>query len=258
MESTVEERVENLKQLLSSENLSQNNKSPKMQLFSFLAMLNAYDPEAYLLMSECQQILGPPDPIHGGPPFENRMEPFIDFIKLSGPPDHKCSIDQVFAKSAVNELAALGLSRSATMKELMVSLCGDQIQPHIIDSIKTLLTTRVLEEKGREKFSRLISDIQEKENFYKAVSVLETASDKLTGNTTFPQTLSRLYYVKGGIIDYTKAEKWANTAIRRAPKNSYVADTLGQVHKHQFLRNQNLRKSYARQKWPSKPLKMLR
>ncbi|KAK5875653.1 hypothetical protein CesoFtcFv8_026713 [Champsocephalus esox] len=69
MESTVEERVEQLKQLLSSENLSQNNKSPKMQLFSFLAMLNAYDPEAYLLMSECQQILGPPDPIHGGPPL---------------------------------------------------------------------------------------------------------------------------------------------------------------------------------------------
>ncbi|XP_034053505.1 sterile alpha motif domain-containing protein 9-like [Gymnodraco acuticeps] len=236
MESTVEERVEKLKQLLSSEDLSQNNKSPKMQLFSFLAMLNAYDPEAYLLMSECQQILGPPDPIHGGPPFEKRMEPFIDFINISGPSEHKCSIYQVFAKTAVNELAALGLSRSATMKEFMVSLCGDQTQPHIIDSIKTLLTTRVLEEKGREKFSRLISDIQEKENFYNAVSVLKTAAYKLTGNTFFPQTISRLYYIRGGIIDYKKAEEWANTAIRRAPKNSYVADTLGQVHKNQFLR----------------------
>ncbi|KAK5893313.1 hypothetical protein CgunFtcFv8_006197 [Champsocephalus gunnari] len=124
------------------------------------------------------------------------------------------------------------------MKELMVSLCGDQIQPHIINSIKTLLTTRVLEEKGElEKFSRLILEIQEKESFYKAVSVLKTAAYKLTGNSIFPQTLSRLYYVKGGIIDYTKAEEWANTAIRRDPKNSYVADTLGQVHKIQFLRS---------------------
>ncbi|KAK1890437.1 Sterile alpha motif domain containing protein 9-like [Dissostichus eleginoides] len=236
MESTEEERVEMLRKMLSSEYSPKKPKSKKMQLFSFLAMLNAYDPEAYLLMSECQQILGPPDPIHGGPPFEKRMEPFIDFIKLSGPPEHKCSIDQVFAKTAVNELAALGLSRSATMKEFMVSLCGDPIQQRIIDSIKTLLTTRELEEKGREKFSRLILDIQEKENFYNAVSVLKTASDKLTAYPIFPQTISRLYYIRGGIIDYKKAEEWANTAIRRAPKNSYVADTLGQVHKNQFLR----------------------
>lgn len=224
----MEERVEILRKMLSSENSPKKNKSKKMQLFSFLAMLNAYDPEAYLLMSECQQILGPPDPIHGGPPFEKRMEPFIDFIKLSG---HKCSIDQVFAKTAVNELAALGLSRSATIKEFMVSLCGDQSQPHIIQFIKTLLTTRELEEKGKEKFSRLILDIQEKENFYNAVSVLKTASDKLTGNHIFPQTISRLFYIRGDISDYKKADEWAKEAIKRAPKNSYVADTLGQVHK---------------------------
>lgn len=50
------------------------------ELFSFLALINAYVPEFHLPMQQCQQILRPPDPIHGGPPFEERMKPFISFI----------------------------------------------------------------------------------------------------------------------------------------------------------------------------------
>ncbi|KAG8005997.1 Macrophage mannose receptor 1, partial [Nibea albiflora] len=49
--------------------VQQNRDATNTQLFSFLALMNAYIPESYLLMSECQKILGPPDPIHGGPPF---------------------------------------------------------------------------------------------------------------------------------------------------------------------------------------------
>ncbi|KAK9521865.1 hypothetical protein VZT92_019841 [Zoarces viviparus] len=219
--------------IILSEYMQQNPMSTNTQLFSFLALLNAYVPESYLLMSECQQILGPPDPIHGGPPFEERMEPFTFCINESS---QKCMIDPLVAQISVQVLADLGISRSATVKKLMFYLCGDQPQPHILQFVKDLLTKRELGVNGEEKFSRLIEDIREKEKFSNAVSVLKTASNKLRQYHIYPQTLSRLYYIRGGNIDYNKAEEWARTAIDRAPNNSYVADTLGQVYKNRFMR----------------------
>ncbi|XP_078132262.1 sterile alpha motif domain-containing protein 9-like isoform X2 [Sander vitreus] len=237
MELTLEEQIDRIQRL--SQYVQQNPQSTSTKLFSFLALLNAYIPEAYLLMPECQKILGPPDPIHGGPPFEERMEPFTCFINTSSPnPEHRCMIDTVFAQSAVNILACLGNSRSAIVKKFMFSLCGDQPQPHTLQFIKELLTKRKLGENGKEKFSRLIEDIHKKENFHKAVSVLETASDKLRQNHIFPQTVSRLYYIRGG-IDYKKAQEWAKKAITRAPNYSHAADTLGQIYKNRLMREAN-------------------
>ncbi|XP_054483457.1 sterile alpha motif domain-containing protein 9-like [Anoplopoma fimbria] len=188
-----------LMQNLLSEYVKQNPTSTNTQLFSFLALLNAYVPDSYLLMSECQQILGPPDPIHGGPPFEERMEPFPLFVGISSTnPEHVCMVHPIFAQCAVKVLAALGISRSATVKNFMFSLCGDQPQPHILQFIKDLLTKREFGEKGKDKFSRLIEDIGEEENFDNAVSVLVTASNKLTQYPIYPQTLSRLIEEKIG------------------------------------------------------------
>ncbi|KAM7377076.1 hypothetical protein PAMA_013723 [Pampus argenteus] len=210
-----------------------NCDSTNLQLFSFLALLNAYVPDSYLLMSECQRVLGPPDPIHGGPPFEERMEPFTRLINTSSPEvDHVCMVDQVTAQIVVETLADLGITRSDTVKKLMSTLCGDQAEPHTIQFIKDLLTKRNEGKKGKEKFSRLIETIKDN-NIYYAISVMKTASAKFKQNPIFPQTLSRLYYV---YHDYNKAEEWARTAIRRAPNNSYMADTLGQVYKQRLRR----------------------
>ncbi|XP_051256940.1 sterile alpha motif domain-containing protein 9-like [Dicentrarchus labrax] len=213
--------------------VQQNPSSTNTQLFSFLVLLNGYIPESYLLMSECQKILGPPDPIHGGPPFEERMEPFTPFINTSNP-EHICLTDPKFALIAVDKLAGLRISRSTTVKSLMVLLCGNQPQPHTIQFIKDILTKRELRESGKDKFSRLIEDIMDQENFHHAVSVLKTASDKLRQNPIFPQTLSRLYYIRRS--DYPRAEEWAKKAIERAPQNSYVADVLGQIQKNHLMR----------------------
>ncbi|XP_067435651.1 sterile alpha motif domain-containing protein 9-like [Thunnus thynnus] len=214
-----------------------NCNSTNTQLFSFLALLKAYIPESYLLMSECQQILGPPDPIHGGPPFGEKMKPFTPFIKTSSPnPGCVCMVCPVFAEWSLTLLANSGITRSTTVKKLMFSLCGDQPEQHIIQFIKDLLTKRKIGEKGKEKFSRLIEDIQEKEKFFHAVSVLKTASQKFKRNATFPQTISRLYYIRRGTLDYKEAEVWAQMAIERALNNSYVADTLGQIHKNRLMR----------------------
>ncbi|KAM3589973.1 uncharacterized protein V6R79_000883 [Siganus canaliculatus] len=225
------------------EYVAENPRSTNTKLFSFLALLNAYVPGSYLLMSECLQILGPPDPIHGGPPFEKRMEPFIDLIKTSSQNSEVCLKSQDLAQTAVQRLAKLSISRSATAKNFIISLCSDQPQPHIIEFIKDILTKRIsFENEYKKKFSELIEDIlQEEQNPYNAVSVLKIASEKLNQNPIFPQTISRLYYIniRRGIIDYDRAEQWARKAIDRAPDNSFVADTLGQVFKNRLLRIRN-------------------
>uniref|UniRef100_UPI003AAAC2D2 sterile alpha motif domain-containing protein 9-like n=1 Tax=Centroberyx gerrardi TaxID=166262 RepID=UPI003AAAC2D2 len=191
-------------------------------------------------MSQCQEILGPPDPIHGGPPFEKRMAPFTVFIKTFTPSTggdlRVCMIHPEIAQKSLQLLADLKVSRSALVKECMSSLSGDEAQPHVIKLIKDLLTKREMGENGKEKFSRLIEDIKQQENFHNAVSVLSTASGQFMTYHIFPQTLARLYYIRRGSNSYVKAEEWAKQAIQIAPQNSYVADTLGQVYKNSLLR----------------------
>ncbi|XP_053272099.1 sterile alpha motif domain-containing protein 9-like [Pleuronectes platessa] len=219
--------------------MKENPTSTNTQLFCMLALLKAYVPESYLLMSECQRILGPPDPIHGGPPFEQRMEPFTNFIRKSSPnpgPKRVCMINQVSAQKAVEVMADSGIPRSDTVKNIMFSLCGDQAEPHVLQVIKDLLTKREMVEKRKEKFSRLVEDILKLESFNKALLVLEGASTKFSENAAFPQVVSRLYYIAKKPSDYVIAEEWAKEAIDRAPDISYIADTLGQVYKNRLLR----------------------
>ncbi|XP_071390720.1 sterile alpha motif domain-containing protein 9-like [Centroberyx affinis] len=223
-----------------SQYVKSNKNSKNTKLFSLLALLKAYAPESYLPMSQCQEILGPPDPIHGGPPFEKRMEPFTAFIKTFTPSTggdlHVCIIHTEIAQASVQLLAVLKVSRSALVKECMSTLSGDEAQPHVIQLIKDLLTKREMGENCKKKFSRLIEDIRDKENFCSAVSVLTTASGQFKTYHIFPQTLARLYYITKESNCYVKAQEWAKRAIGIAPKNSYVADTLGQVYKNSLLR----------------------
>ncbi|XP_047457999.1 sterile alpha motif domain-containing protein 9-like [Mugil cephalus] len=214
--------------------IKDHRQAPNTKLFSFLALLNAYVPDSYITMDECQRILGPPDPIHGGPPFEERMKPFTVFIKMSGPlPGRVCMIHPEIAKSAVELLADLNISRGRTARQFFRSFCNNETED-MVQFIKDLLTKREMGEHGKAKFSSLILDICENQDFHQALSVLEMASDTFGQNPNFPQTIARLYYLESG--DYNKTEEWAQEAIRRAPNNSYVADTLGQIHKNNLLR----------------------
>ncbi|KAM9426031.1 uncharacterized protein KZ484_015749 [Pholidichthys leucotaenia] len=137
------------------------------------------------------------------------------------------------AKMAVEQLAN-SKNKSVIVKEWMESINGEQ--PEMIESIRDLLTKREEHEYGKKRFSRLISDILEEEDFDDAVSVLKFASDKFHHISIFPQTLSRLYYYKNRTKD---AEKWAKKAIKRAPNSSYTADTLGQIYKKRLIKARN-------------------
>ncbi|KAM4714631.1 sterile alpha motif domain-containing protein 9-like isoform 2-T2 [Anableps anableps] len=70
-----------------------------------------------------------------------------------------------------------------------------------------------------------------------SASVLKVASKKFDKNSLFPQALARFCY--GELEDFKEAEIWAKKAIDREPKKSFIADTLGQVHKN-HLRNKRL------------------
>ncbi|KAG7497733.1 hypothetical protein JOB18_043053 [Solea senegalensis] len=235
-EMTIEECILHLHDTISPY-VQQNPTSTNTQLFCMLALLNAYVPESYLLLPDCQQILGPPDPIHGGPPFEERMKPFTILINTSNPsPGHISFIHQMFAQAAVEVLCSFNISMSDKVEELMVKLCGDEVQPYIIPFIKDLLTKREMGAIRQDKFSRMIEDILKREGFYPALSVLMTASNKFHLNPIFPQAVARLNYIARKPSDYRRAEQWANKAIERAPGSSYMADTLGQIHKNRLMK----------------------
>lgn len=213
--------------------VQENPESTNTQLFSFLALLGAYLPESYLLISECQKILGPPDPIHGGTPFEERMKPFTPLINISGAnAECRCSIDPGNAQKAL-KLLALSFTKSNIAQNLIRS--DIYSRRDVVQYIKDLLTKREVSDNFKQHFSRLITDIyKNEENLRKAVSVLKTASDKFNQNPIFPQTISRLYYKKNK-PDCDQAQQWALKAIERAPHNSYVADTLGQICKKRLM-----------------------
>ncbi|XP_014884695.1 sterile alpha motif domain-containing protein 9-like [Poecilia latipinna] len=211
-----------------------NPMSTNSKLFSMLALLNAYVPNSYLIMEECRGILGPPDPIYGGPPFEVRMQPFSKLIKVSGSKVRLIHSD--IARRSVELLAELGIPRSSLALNCVFLLCGEEVQPHTVQFVKDLLTKREMGPKGKEKFSLLIKDIVEQEKFIKALMVLIKASNKFQDKHIFPQTVARLYNIGGCRPNFKKAEKWAKEAIKRAQNNSYAADTLGQVYKNHLLR----------------------
>lgn len=208
--------------------IQSNQTSTNTKLFSYLALLNAYVPDSYLVMSECQQILGPPGPIHRGSPFEERMGPFRTLISRRGnDADKVCLVNNEVAKHALTILQRFRISKFGTAESLINSLCGDETQPQTTEFIKYLLTKRV-NKPMKSQFSKFIDEI----GVDQAEKILKTATEKFS-LPLYPQTLSRLLYRNSR---YKDAVIYAEEAIRRAPNSSFMADTLGQVYKNWLLR----------------------
>ena len=170
--------------------MKENPTSTNTQLFCMLALLKAYVPESYLL--SVKRFLAHLIPSMEPPPLEDRMEPFTIFIRKSSPnpgQEHVCMIDQVSAQWVLKVMADSGIPRSATVTHMMNSLCGVQAEPHVLQFINDLLTKREKVENGKEKFSRLVEDIWNYENLYKALFVLKRASTIFRENAVFPQVV---------------------------------------------------------------------
>ncbi|NXL44436.1 SAM9L protein, partial [Podilymbus podiceps] len=105
-------------------------------------------------------------------------------------------------------------------------------QDKLIRDIQTLLVTRQRKKHGDESdtlFSPLIEAIHREEKCGNVEYVLKQASARFEQNGYICQALARYFYIKKRKFD--SALYWAKAAKERAPHNSYISDTLGQVFK---------------------------
>ncbi|KAM7366467.1 hypothetical protein PAMP_015905 [Pampus punctatissimus] len=212
------------------------NKPLKTQLAAFLSLLNAYVPGSYLLESQCLAFLKHEESIFS---LEDKMKPFSHLIITFQ--KKVCMAHPLIAQRCTEMISEAGVTRSDTARNFLNCLCRDEIPPRLLGFVKDMLTKREMKieenpingdevREDKEKFSRLILDIQTKECAAQSASVLKMASMIFEHNPFFPQALARIYYLE--LKDYNQAESWAKEAKKRDPKNSFVADTLGQVYKN--------------------------
>lgn len=221
------------------------NKPLKTQLATFLCLLNAYVPGSYLLESQCLDFLKHKDSIHGHLSLDDRMTPFnhliVTFQEDMRSERKVCMAHPMIAQCCTELMGNTGVNRSDTARNFLNWLRRNEIPPCLLGFVKDMLTKREMKKEERpnnaneikedqEKFSRLILDIQSNEHEVQSASVLKMASKIFDKNPFFPQALARFYYIE--LKDYNKAERWAKEAMKRDPKNSFVADTLGQVFKN--------------------------
>ncbi|XP_032399871.1 sterile alpha motif domain-containing protein 9 isoform X2 [Etheostoma spectabile] len=219
------------------------------QLVAFISLLNAYVPGSYLLESQCLDFFKHDDYIHGDFSLEDRMGPFSPLIitfTTEASEKKVCMAHPMIAQCCTELMAEAGVARSDTARNLLTTLCTAEVPAFLVGFVKDMLTKRRPKPKeteeediqingtemkeDSERFSRLIVDIQKKESNVQSASVLVMASKKFAQNPFFPQALARFYYIE--LKDYNLAEMWAKKAKQRDPQNSFVANTLGQVHKN--------------------------
>ncbi|XP_036969069.1 sterile alpha motif domain-containing protein 9-like [Acanthopagrus latus] len=224
-----------------------SNRSKRIQLVGFLSLLNAYVPGSYLLENQCLDLFKHKDRF-GDLTLEDRMKPFRNLIiTFQQDPSSEKRVRMahpMIAQCCTELMAEAGVTRSDTARNFLTHLCRDEVPPFLFGFVKDMLTKREMKMKENPinsteitekqvKFSKLILDIQEMQGEKESASVLKLASRKFDQNPFFPQALARFYYIE--LKDYNQAELWANRAKQRDPQNSFIADTLGQVHKNHLM-----------------------
>ncbi|XP_034053513.1 sterile alpha motif domain-containing protein 9-like isoform X2 [Gymnodraco acuticeps] len=220
----------------------------KTQLAAFLSLLNAYVPDSYLLESQCLDVFKHANYSHRDISLEDiSLEDMLDdfshliiTIQQGGSEKRVRMAHPLIAQCCTELMAEAGVTRSDTAKNLLICLCRDEVPRSLAAFVNYMLTKRRPKEKecsASDSFSRLILHIQTKEDASQCVSLLGMATNMFDQNQIFPQALARFHYIV--LRDYDQAEMWAKEAKQRDPKNSVVADTLGQVHKNRL---KNLRR----------------
>lgn len=224
--------------------LKRNKRPRKQQLLAFLALINSYVPGSYLPYDLCQGFID--EEGNNLPSFSLKeyMQPFSDFLVIystkEGEARHVRMVHPMIAHECLRLLTEAGVTRGDTTLKLLQELCRDDMPLFLVKMIKKLLTKREskLQEPDQEdnnrgsleKFSKLILDINTEEGSSMCVAVLRMAVKKFTTDPLYPQALARFYYIEKE--DYVRAKHWAEMAIMRDERNSFIRDTLGQVHKN--------------------------
>uniref|UniRef100_A0A8C1YFP7 Sterile alpha motif domain-containing protein 9-like n=1 Tax=Cyprinus carpio TaxID=7962 RepID=A0A8C1YFP7_CYPCA len=220
--------------------IEKDTKSSSTRLLSFLALINSYVPGSHLLKLFCEDFISrreqPTD--EENPKLETIMKPFEGLIVTysEGEQEDQCIrlAHPMIADACLKILTEHKLVRFDIALDFLNSMVeGNESNYEKI--CKSMFITRPEGLMEKEKFSRLILDIMyESENYTEqCIYLLQLASGLFCKDPFYPQALARFYYIKVKEENkYSEAERWAKMAVERDPQNSYISDTLGQIHKN--------------------------
>ncbi|KAL6466708.1 hypothetical protein MHYP_G00245120 [Metynnis hypsauchen] len=177
--------------------VKRNKPACNTELFSILALLNSYVPGSFLPLSRCQ-----------------------DFLILQPHP--------VIANECLKILAEAGITKGEIAKRFLES-CKPNEPPYVVKMVKSLLIKKETMEDHQEMFSRLILDIKDEGDLKMCVELFEIATTIFEKDPFFPQAFARFLYII--LHEFDEAEHQAWEAIGRDLQNSFLRDTLGQIHK---------------------------
>ncbi|XP_008062456.1 sterile alpha motif domain-containing protein 9-like [Carlito syrichta] len=220
----------------------QDADSKEAQLISFLALLNSYVTDSTISMSQCEQFLGIicASTAWELESLEDKMGTYSTLLINTEVAEY----GRYTGVRIIHPLIAM-----CCLKELETSYHLDkcQIALRILEEnlfydygigkdkfqhdVQTLLLTRQRKEHGDEMdtlFSPLMESLPNKD----IEKVLTAGSTRFPQNAFICQALARHFYIKEK--DFNTALDWAHQAKKRAPQNSYISDTLGQVYKSEI------------------------
>lgn len=214
----------------------------KAQLISFLALLNFYVTDSTISVSQCEIFLGITYTSKFRKPesIEDNMGTYSTLLIRAEVLEHGRYTGIRMIHPLIADYCLTELEKSCNMDKCQIAL--KILEENIFyDSgigrnkfkhdVQTLLLTRHRKEHGAEAdtlFSPLIEALQNEET----EKVLFAGSVRFPQNAFICQALARHFYIKEK--DFKTALVWANLAKKKAPKNSYISDTLGQVYKSEI------------------------
>lgn len=214
--------------------------SQQGKLLSFLALLNTYVNGSYISLSMCEELVGIRNSLQNRETLDDKMNPFstlmITFIvEEHGTYQAVRFLHQMIARKCL-EFLIQQYRMSLCDIVIDVLLCDKLYKSHmgkdfLVQYIHSMLITRQRKELGDDKttsFSPLIEEIDKEGGHEKVKEVLEKAIGRFEKSATMSQALARHFCLQEKNFD--SAIKWALDAQGKR-SNSYMADTVGQVHK---------------------------
>lgn len=220
----------------------QNVDSKEGQLISFLALLNSYVTESTISVSQCEIFLGiictsmPWEPES----LEDKMGAYSTLLINTEVTEYGryTGVRIIHPLIAISCLKELEESYDLNKCQIALKILNENLfyvsgigREKFQHDVQTLLLTRQRREYGDETdtlFAPLIEALQNED----IEKVLIAGATRFPQNAFICQALARYFYIKEK--NFGTALEWANQAKKKAPKNSYISDTLGQVYKSQI------------------------
>ncbi|XP_048195987.1 sterile alpha motif domain-containing protein 9-like [Perognathus longimembris pacificus] len=220
----------------------QNADSKEAELISFLALLNSYVTDSTISLSQCEIFLGLTYTSTPWKPesLEDRMGTYSTLLIRTEVSEYGryTGVRIIHPLIALYCLKELEKTYHMDKCQIALKILNEDLfydsgigRDKFQHDIQTLLLTRQRKEYGAETdtlFSPLIEALQNNET----EEVLIAGSIRFPQNAFICQALARYFYIKKK--NFSTALYWANLAKKRAPKNSFISDTLGQVYKSEI------------------------